>query len=303
MINMMKGASRPVLITGASGTLGKAFARACAARGISYRLLTRQEMDIADEASVRAALDESTPWAVINAAGYVRVDEAEREPAKCFRENTEGAALLAHHCAQREIQLLTFSSDLVFDGEAQMPYVESDTVAPLGVYGRSKAEAEARVLEKHPAALVIRTSAFFSPWDKYNFVTVALRALAAGQTFVAAEDALVSPTYVPDLTHASLDLLIDGERGIWHLANAGAITWAELARRAAKLAGMEPGRVKGRQTKALGLIARRPLYSVLGSERGVLLPSLENALDIYFEECEVKWANEFNAKPLETARA
>lgn len=86
----------------------------------------------------------------------------------------------------------------------------------------------------NPASLVIRTSAFFGPWDEYNFVTIALRHLSAGNTFVAAEDGIVSPTYVPDLVHTSLDLLIDGENGLWHLANKGAIAWADLARLVAK---------------------------------------------------------------------
>ena len=161
---------------------------------------------------------------------------------------------------------------------ASTPYVESDPSAPLNVYGRSKAEAEARVLEALPSALVVRTGAFFGPWDEHNFVTIALRTLAAGHPFVAAEDAFISPTYVPDLVHASLDLLIDGERGIWHLANVAAISWADLARRAAERVGLDPAGVEGRPTAALGLAAPRPPWSVLGSERGDLLPSLDDAL-------------------------
>jgi len=102
--------------------------------------------------------------------------------------------------------------------------------------------------------------------------------------FVAADDATVSPTYVPDLAHACLDLLVDGERGIWHLASPGAVTWADLARRAAELAALDPALVEGRPTAALGLAAPRPPYAVLGSGRGVLLPPLEDALARYFEE-------------------
>ena len=87
---------------------------------------------------------------------------------------------------------------------------------------------------------MVRTSAFFGPWDEYNFVTIALRELAAGRTLVASRDAVVSPTYVLDLVHASLDLLIDGERGIWHLANRGALDWAALARRARRQRAARP---------------------------------------------------------------
>ncbi|HEY9667320.1 MAG TPA: family 1 glycosylhydrolase [Coleofasciculaceae cyanobacterium] len=275
---------RPLVIIGARGTLGRAFARLCDLRGIIYHLLTRQEMDITDPASVDRVLAELHPWAVVNAAGYVRVDDAEREVDACLRVNAEGPAILAASCARQGVPLLTFSSDLVFDGTCTTPYVESNAVAPLNVYGRSKVEAEVRVLKAHPCALVIRTSAFFGPWDEYNFVTIALRHLSAGQTFVAAEDSVVSPTYVPDLVNTSLDLLIDGEYGLWHLANNSAIAWAELARLAASIAGVDASRVEGRPTRELGLVAPRPTYSVLGSERGVLLPSLDNAISRYFDE-------------------
>ncbi|MDQ3256804.1 MAG: sugar nucleotide-binding protein [Acidobacteriota bacterium] len=282
-VKMSRGSARPLLITGATGTLGSAFARICDVRGLSYQLLSRREMDIAEDEPVRQALEDFEPWAVVNAAGYVRVDDAERETQLCYRENTEGPATLAAACAGQGIGLLTFSSDLVFDGAALRPYLESDLTAPLNIYGRSKANAERRVLEAKPTALVVRTSAFFGPWDEYNFVTVALRTLAAGHRFTAVADAIVSPTYVPDLVNASLDLLIDGEHGIWHLANPGAISWAELARRAAQLAGLDPDRVDACSSESLKLVAPRPTYTVLGSELGTLLPSFEDALSRYMQ--------------------
>jgi dTDP-4-dehydrorhamnose reductase len=298
-ISMSAGMSVPILITGARGTLGRAFARLCDERGLAYRLLTREHLDIADSSSVEAALNEFEPWAVINAAGFVRVDDAERERELCFRENTRGPQTLAAHCARRSIKLLTFSSDLVFDGRKASAYLESDQVSPLNVYGRSKAEAEARVLQLSPSALVIRTSAFFGPWDEYNFVTAALRALSAGQVFVAANDSVVSPTYVPDLVHACLDLLIDDERGLWHLANEGAVTWAELARRAARLAGLDSSCVEEQASVELNLAAQRPAYSVLASERGAsLLPTLEDALSRYLREVGGSWMENDKASPV-----
>jgi dTDP-4-dehydrorhamnose reductase len=275
---------RPLIIIGARGTLGKAFARLCELRGITYCLLSRQEMDITDSAAVDAVLGELKPWAVVNAAGYVRVDDAEREPHICLKINTEGAAILATACTQHNAALLTFSSDLVFNGAVTNPYVETDNAAPLNVYGCSKVLAEKLVLQAYPASLVIRTSAFFGPWDEYNFVTIALRELSAGNTFVAAEDAVVSPTYVPDLVHASLDLLIDGESGLWHLANKSAIAWADLARLAAKQAGVSVSNLVALPTQQLGLIAPRPTYSVLGSDRGNIMPCLDSAMSRYFDE-------------------
>ena len=270
-----------ILITGATGTLGQAFARMCDVRGLPYHLLTRQEMDITNPKSVEQVLTELRPWAVINAAGYVRVDDAEREPHLCRRINADGAAILAEACVQHAISFVTFSSDLVFDGDRANPYLESSEVSPLSVYGHSKAMAEQWVLEKHPCSLVIRTSAFFNPWDEYNFLAIALRTLGSGQRFIAASDTVVSPTYVPDLVNATLDLMIDGECGVWHLANSGAIAWAELAQQVASLAGLDSQQVEARPTKDLGLMALRPAYSALSSERGILLPSLDNAIDRY----------------------
>lgn len=233
-----------------------------------------------------AALDRHEPWLVVNTAGYVRVDDAEQDVERCLRENATGPATLARACARREVPLITFSSDLVFDGRKQAPYDEHDMPSPLGVYGRSKLEAEERVLEAHPEALVVRTSAFFGPWDEHNFVTLALRALSAGERFAAASDSSVSPTYVPDLVNACLDLLIDGERGLWHLSNRGAVSWAELARISARLRGLDETLIDDRPTSSLSLAAARPANSALASRRGALLPPLEDALARYLRECE-----------------
>jgi len=279
---------RPLLISGATGTLGRAFARLCMSRGIAFQLLSRQEMDIASPESVERALERYQPWAVINASGYVRVDDAEKDVERCFRENAIGPEVLATACAARGVKLVTFSSDLVFgDGQAS-PFVESSQVQPLNQYGRSKVEAERRVLERLPSALVVRTGAFFGPWDEHNFVTLALGALSRGETFAAADDVVVSPTYVPDLVHASLDLLIDEASGVWHLTNAGEVTWAELARQAAERVGLEPRQVEGRPLASFGWVAARPRYSALVSERGQVMPTLADALGRYLEEDEIK---------------
>jgi dTDP-4-dehydrorhamnose reductase len=277
----------PLLITGAGGTLGRALARICSARGLPYLSLSRRELDVTDAIQTSGAIASLAPWAVINAAGYVRVDDAERERQECYRVNAEGAANLARFCAARGIPLVTFSTDLVFDGDHSSPYTEEDLVCPLNVYGESKAAAEAATLDAHPDALVVRTSAFFGPWDHSNFVIAALRTLADGAPFPAANDVSVSPTYVPDLAHAVLDLLIDGESGIWHLANRGEVTWAALAAEVAARARLDVELVRPVAVAELGRSARVPRYSVLGSSRASLLPTLDNALDRFFAEAPI----------------
>ncbi|AWK88747.1 family 1 glycosylhydrolase [Azospirillum thermophilum] len=273
--------ARRLLIVGATGTLGRAFARVAARRGLAHHPAGRGEVDIADPASVQAALLRHRPWAVINAAGFVRVDEAEADGRRCRRENAEGPAVLAAACAAAGIPLVGFSSDLVFDGTKRASYVEEDAVCPLNVYGETKVAAE-RAIAATERGLVVRTGAFFGPWDDHNFITTALRRMEQGLPVAAAEDVTVSPTYVPDLVNTVLELLIDGERGIWHLASAGAVTWAELAREAARRAGLDAGLVRALPGEELGWAARRPRYSVLGSGRASLMPPLDDALGAFF---------------------
>jgi dTDP-4-dehydrorhamnose reductase len=243
---------------------------------------------VTDAEAVHAAVAALRPWAVVHCAGWVRVDDAEHEPeAACERANALAPALLAAACARAGARLVAFSSDLVFDGledgrPRTRPYVEGDRPAPLNAYGRSKALMEERVLDVTPSALVVRTSAFFGPWDAHNFVTAALRTLARGDAFRATSDVTIAPTYVEDLVHVTLDLLIDGESGIWHVANPAAVTWLEFARMAARMAGRDEGLVEPEPLAAQQLPAARPRYSVLGSERAVLAPPLDHALARYF---------------------
>jgi dTDP-4-dehydrorhamnose reductase len=279
-----RGASnktRPVMIVGARGTLGRAVAQACDQRGLARVCFTRAELDIADERAITAAVVDAHPWLVVNCAGFVRVDDAECERDACRVANIHGAEALARACGQMGVKLVTFSTDLVFDGAKGSPYVESDAPRPLSEYGRAKAEAEMAVLSAALDALVVRTAAFFAEHDDYNFVTQALRALAAGDEFTALSDVVVSPTYVPDLVNAVLDLAIDNESGVWHLASVGAVTWEELARRAARAASVSTAKLRGVSVAEVRLRAARPKYSALTSERASIMASLDDALSRY----------------------
>jgi dTDP-4-dehydrorhamnose reductase len=276
--------SAPVLIIGKNGTLGKAFAKVCDQRCIAYQLLSRQDCDITDISQIKTAIDHYKPWAIINAAGYVRVDDAETDSDTCFRDNTTGPQNLAIVCNQQGVQLINFSSDLVFDGTKNSPYLENDATNPLNVYGQSKVQSETAVLMQAPSSLIIRTSAFFSPWDEYNFAHYVRKSLQQYEPVRVANDICISPTYVPDLVHAVLDILIDKEKGIWHVANQGAITWSDLAYSIAEGFDLDKALIQTVASHEMNYAARRPAYGVLSSERGILLPSLENALNRYTYE-------------------
>jgi dTDP-4-dehydrorhamnose reductase len=269
--------ARKLLITGGTGTLGRAFARIAEHRGLAYVLTTRAELDITDEGSIGAALDRYKPWAVINTAGFVRTWEAEEKAQECFLINATGPELLGQACKRRGLPLVTFSSDLVFDGKLGRPYVEIDRPAPQCSYGQSKADAERRLVQIGADALIIRTSAFFGPWDEHNFLFQTIRQLKLGQEVHASDKNIVSPTYVPDLVHAALDLLLDGETGIWHLANQGAVSWHDFAREAAAFAKLDVHKVRSTE-------AADSADTSLTSNRGLLLRPLESALSEYLAD-------------------
>ena len=270
---------RPILVTGATGTLGQAFARICAHRGLKHVLTGRAELDITDEMSIASALDRFKPWAVINTAGFVRAWEAEEKVDECFKANVTGPEQLARACKLHGIPLVTFSSDLVFDGKLGRSYVEPDTPAPACEYGRSKAEAETRLMAIDADALIVRTSAFFGPWDRYNFLVNVIERLNRGEDVFASDKTIVSPTYVPDLVHATLDLLLDEEKGIWHLTNQGAISWHELARAVADRAKLDTRRIVAADEEEAS-------DTSLTSKRGLLLRPLDGAIADFVEFSE-----------------
>ncbi len=283
--------SPPLLILGATGTLGQAFGRICRLRKINYQLISRQEVDITHRESIDRAVKKYRPWGIINAAGHVRVEEAEDNKISCHNVNVKGAVNLALVCRHENLELVNFSSDLVFDGKSEISYSENDSPNPINTYGKSKAESEEMVLSLYPHSLMIRTSSFFGPWDEHNFVIKALRSLGRNDRIIVPHDRYITPTYVPDLVHETLNLLIDGERGIVHLTNVGEVSWAEFAHKAASQCGLssqlDTSLIIGSNFSDIKMKAELPKRSSLISLKYNRLPTLENALERYFQELQV----------------
>jgi dTDP-4-dehydrorhamnose reductase len=271
------GRNPSLVITGATGSLGRALAAACDARGLPYVLTDRNTLSLTDTRSIERLLAELNPWAVINTAGWVRVDAAETNPQQCLAVNRDGAIALAKACINRGIHFTTFSSDLVFDGLADRPYIEGDEPRPLSVYGRSKSEADHNLLSWEQQALVIRTAAFFSPNDPHNFAHQLISALRRNRCIEAA-DCRVSPTYVPDLVSAVLDLVIDAECGLRHVVNAGDANWAEFGKEIAASVGLPQAMVRQTPLGRMGWQATRPAAAPMVTGRGQILPSLGDAI-------------------------
>lgn len=277
-------AGAPIMITGATGRVAQGFIRAAELRGLAYRLFSHADLDITDEAAVATAFKSCRPWAVINCAGFSNVDDAESNEEACRRANADGAAILAASCARSNAQLVTFSSDHVFSGDKTAPYVETDEPHAVNVYGDSKVAAERRVLSACARALVIRPGEIFAPLEDSDFLRHSLRTIARGDRVQAANDVQLSGSYLPDLVHATLDLLVDGETGVWHLANNGAVTPEEFLIAAAEVAQLDTRHIEGVPLWELDRSAPRARYRVLASERGQLLPPLHDAIARYCRE-------------------
>lgn len=275
----------PLLIIGANGSLGQAFARICALRGIEYKLLNREQFDIASMVSMEKFLKDIKPWAIINAAGFTDIDKAETCPQECFRENTLGAVLLSQVCKSANIRYLTFSTDQVFNGKKKNPYVENDFTEPLNRYGESKKMAEEFVLKNNSGALIIRSSFFFNPWTHDDLLKVVLQtASIPGKQIFLPSDIIISPTYIPDLVNQAMDLLIDNESGIWHLSGPDEMSHFSFIQLALNIAEKGHKHIIPQPYEKLNFTAERPSYSVLKSSQGIVLPSIHASLNNYFTE-------------------
>ncbi len=250
-----------IAILAGVGPYGAAIARICTARGLAFHL--------ADEEALAGLLDEGRAWAVIDATSLATAASAKRYPGGTFRADIQAGGRVAGLCARAGLPLLAFSSDLVFDGWLGRPALESDPLRPGCPYGMSEAEREVAILSAHPRALVARTGLIFGLDDGSDEAGRILADLAEGfsRSFPRAE--IVSPTYLPDLVHVALDLVIDGEAGPWHLVNAGAMSRAGFAACLARAAGLPPPAPpeswNGRNT-------------ALASARGRLMPTLDDAV-------------------------
>lgn len=225
-----------------------------------------QDLDLARAELVFDAIAAVRPSAVINCAAYTKVDAAEEHELEAYTVNATAVGEMARYAAEAGIPLLTFSTDYVFPGDATEPYVESSPTSPINAYGRTKLAGEHAALDACPHALVVRTSWVISGTHR-NFVATILRLADERDVVHVVADQRGKPTIAADLAAASLHALEAGAGGVLHFANEGATTWFDLAREAVRLGGGDPQRIQPCGTADYPTPARRPGYSVLGSER------------------------------------
>jgi len=251
-----------IVVTGGSGQLGTAFRHLL---GDDVIFPSHTEVDFTDPEGAAAAVARLRPTLVINCAAYTAVDAAEEDRDTARLVNAVAVGELAAACARGGAGFVTFSTDYVFDGQSDRPYVESDPTSPVSAYGATKQEGETLALAAHPGALVIRTSWLLSGTHP-NFAATMLR-LGANREFRVVDDQRGHPTLASDLAPATLAAVDAGATGLLHLTNTGVVSWFELAREILTIAGMDPSVISPCSTAEYPLPARRPANSVLGSER------------------------------------
>jgi dTDP-4-dehydrorhamnose reductase len=276
-----------LLVTGASGMLGHDVVRAAELTDREVVALERADLDVMDAAAVRRAVERARPDAVVNCAAWTDVDGAETAEDEALALNAEAAGHVAAAAAAVDAAVVYPSTDYVFDGTLDRPYVESDPTNPLSAYGRTKLAGERATAAANERHLVVRTSWLFGVGGR-NFVETML-SLAPGGEVRVVTDQVGSPTYTAQLAHALLRLAATDAHGVHHAAATGRCSWLEFAEAIFAGAGVT---CDVRPTTSAGFArpAPRPAWSVLASERddGVTLPHWQAGLDGYLAERTVE---------------
>ncbi len=279
MSNIQQSRFAKALVVGANGQLAQSIMRN-APIGVQCVPLTRNELNIADEMAVYRVLEEHQPDCVINGAAYNLVDKAEGDGAAGAIEiNTLGVANLARACRDANVPLVHFSTDYVFNGQKQTPYVETDATGPLSIYAASKLAGENITLACSPNNFAIRVCRLFGPTHadgagslkkpSGNFPLLMLRLAREHGKVRVVNDQIGTPTYTPDLARGVWQLIENASGGLFHLSNGGEVAFDEYSRAIFEIAGVEC-EVEGITTQEYGAAAARPLYSTLSNDKAHL---------------------------------
>jgi dTDP-4-dehydrorhamnose reductase len=275
-----------ILILGHRGMLGnELMLRLMIAHDVTGRDI--DAFDMTCEADCRRVVAECAPEVVINAAGYTDVDGCETDPERCFAVNAEGVKHIALACRGKGILIVHFSTDYVFDGRKQTPYLEDDPTGPLNVYGASKLAGEQFLQSLCDRVLLIRTAWLYGKHG-HHFVKAILQKASKVKTLEVVEDQIGSPTYARDLAAAVELLITGGHSGIFHVTNRGRCSWYEYACKILQYAGISDVTVTPIRSDRLARPAVRPACSVLDGRKfftacGKTLPYWQISLQDYLE--------------------
>lgn len=283
-----------IVVTGRAGQVARSVAERGPLRGQEIVLLGRPALDLAGSSdAIAAALEAERPDVIVSAAAYTAVDKAEAEPQLAFAINEAGAAAIARGARKLSVPLLHLSTDYVFDGVKDAPYVEEDTTDPRTVYGASKLAGEAAVLAEHGNSAILRTAWVYSPFGS-NFVKTMLRLAGDRDEVRVVADQLGNPTSALDIADAILtiaanlsDSCASEERGIFHMTGSGQASWAGFAQAVFAVsagAGGPSAAVRLIKTEEYPTAAKRPANSRLDCSKlarvyGIRLPDWRGSVE------------------------
>jgi dTDP-4-dehydrorhamnose reductase len=272
-----------VMVTGAGGQLGSAVVARLSAT-CDLVAFTRAELDLADAAAVLDTMTASLPDVVINCAAYNDVDGAEGAAEAALTGNALAVRALVQAANATRATLIHYSTDFVFDGTADRPYVETDACRPLSTYGMSKLLGEWFAMES-AGAYVLRVESLFGGRPAKSSIDKILTAIRAGRPVHVFADRTVSPSFVDDVASATEQLMASRPApGIYHCVNSGTTTWLGIAEEIVRLLGREAEVVPVKSTD-VKLRATRPVYCALSNDKlkdtGIIMPTWQEALARY----------------------
>lgn len=292
----------PILIAGRNGQVARCLQELAAARGLAAVALGREQLDLRMHSDVNRAVEAAAPSAIINAAAYTAVDQAESDEASAFSINRDGAAALAAAAARMDVPFVHISTDFVFDGSKQSEYNETDIPAPLNVYGSSKLAGEAAVLSAYPSAIVIRSAWIYSAYGS-NFVRTMKRLAETRPVARVVEDQRGNPTFALDLAAALLRIVQLSQTvnrsaiaGIYHVVGEDEATWHSFAAaifEGLSRRGLQVPQLEAISTEQYPTPARRPRNSRLSSAKaervfGIRLPPWRRSLEACLDQLVAK---------------
>jgi dTDP-4-dehydrorhamnose reductase len=290
-----------IVVVGAAGLLGAGTVVEWTTAGHTVHGLTRADLDVTDHHRVLAVIEALAPDVVINCTAYNKVDDAEGEPATALGINTWAVRSLAEAAERAGAVFVHYSTDFVFDGLTDRPYVEDDAPNPQSAYGMSKLMGEwfaqttsraprssgapqtARRLYGAPPTYVLRVESLFCGTAARSSLDSMLRKMRAGEPVTAFADRTVSPSYVADVTRATRALVEQGAPGgTYHCVNDGTATWLDVAHYLRELAGLPDAEIRGVPSAAINLRAKRPRFVALSNAKltslAIAMPTWQDAV-------------------------
>jgi len=279
-----------VLLIGKNGQLGSQIHEQSAQFGFPVISFGRGELDVTNHESVKAKIEELSPKIIIDASAYHNVLDCDQNPNIAFGVNVAASLNIARICLKKNIRLISFSSDKVFDGLASKPYLESDVKNPIQIYGISMSARESVILSYNPNSIVVRTCGIFggvsgSRSKKGNFVLTILNFAKKNKKMEISSDQTASLANATDLARSVLQLIKQkAGSGIYHLVHEGYGSWAQYAREIVELSKVELEIIPIDRKGAFQDI-RIPRFAALENKKakslGIRLPSWEDGLAKY----------------------